>query len=85
MKPIQYFSKDYLDHCRLMRPDQIVEFLEGFRILQAQEPRTKSRLISMKIQETLLETFKTKARLNGIPYQSQIKLLMRAWLSNDPA
>jgi predicted DNA binding CopG/RHH family protein len=68
-----------------MRPDQIVEFLEGFRILRAQEPRTKSRLISMKIQETLLETFKTKARLNGIPYQSQIKLLMRAWLSNDPA
>ena len=43
----------------------------------------KSRLISMKVPEPLLEAFKTKARLTGIPYQTQIKRLMNAWLESS--
>ncbi|MBI3553038.1 MAG: hypothetical protein HY077_11035 [Elusimicrobia bacterium] len=81
MRPIQYFSEAYLEQCRSMRPEQIVRFLDDFRILHGErERRPKSRLISMKVPEPLLESFKTKARLSGIPYQTQIKRLMSLWL-----
>jgi predicted DNA binding CopG/RHH family protein len=63
-----------------MTPDQILRFLEGFRLLQSPGTKAKSRLISMKVPEPLLEAFKTRARLNGTPYQTQIKKLMAAWL-----
>ena len=82
MRPVQHFSRDYLERCRAMRPEQIVRFLDGFRALHAhrEQQSAKSRLISMKVPEPLLEAFKTKARLRGIPYQTQIKRLMRGWL-----
>ena len=83
MRPIQYFSKAYLEQCRSMRPEQIVRFLDDFRILHGRRERThKSRLISLKVPEPLLEAFKTKAGLNGIPYQTMIKRLMTDWLSS---
>jgi predicted DNA binding CopG/RHH family protein len=37
----------------------------------------------MKVPEDLLEAFRTKARLQGRPYQSQIKALMATWLLED--
>ena len=83
MRPLQYFSKDYLKQCRSMKPEQIVQFLEGFRLLQSRAEPAKSRLISVKVPEPLLEAFKTKARLNAIPYQAQIKRLMNDWLQTS--
>lgn len=80
MRPVQHFSKEYLEQCRSMTPEQIVRFLDGFRSLHARGPGPKSRLISMKVPEDLLETFKTKARLSGVPYQTLIKRLMREWV-----
>lgn len=66
-----------------MRPEQIVRFLEDFRALHGRRERSsKSRLISLKVPEPLLEAFKTKAGLSGIPYQTQIKRLMSAWLES---
>jgi predicted DNA binding CopG/RHH family protein len=80
MRPVQYFSKEYLAQCRKMTPEQIVEFLENFRELQANAAKpAKSRLISLKVPEPLLASFKTKARLSGVPYQTQIKRLMTDW------
>lgn len=81
MRPVQYFTKEYLDQCRKMKPEQIVRFLEDFRTLRRGAPLPKSRLISMKVPEPLLEAFKTKSRLNGSPYQTQIKRLMQDWLA----
>jgi len=81
MRPVQYFSKEYLEQCRAMGPEQIVQFLEDFRKLHSERERERSRLISLKVPESLLEAFKTKARLNGIAYQTQIKRLMRQWLA----
>lgn len=43
----------------------------------------KSRLISLKVPEDLLEAFRTKARLHGRPYPSRIKDLMKQWLVHD--
>jgi predicted DNA binding CopG/RHH family protein len=82
-KAVQYFSDEYLLQCREMSHEDIVEFLEGFRELHAgpgTEDRTKSKLISMKIPENLLAAFRTKAELEGVPYQAQIKKLMKQWL-----
>lgn len=80
MRPVQYFSKDYLEQCRSMTPGQILRFLEDFRLLHAPRARPKSRLISLKVPEPLLEAFRKKAELSGVPYQTQIKRLMTDWL-----
>jgi len=64
-----------------MRPEQIIRFLDDFRALHAKrECPPKSRLISMKVPEPLLDAFRTKARLRGVAYQTQIKRLMSLWL-----
>lgn len=80
MRPIQYFSKEYLDRCSSMTPEQIIQFLEDFRAICLKEKPQKSRLISIKVPEDLLRAFKAKAKLNGIPYQTKIKRLMGDWL-----
>jgi predicted DNA binding CopG/RHH family protein len=79
VKPVQKFSDEYLASCRQMTTDQIVRFVEDFRRLHAGS-RKRTRLISIKVPEDMLEAFKTKARLNGRRYQTQIKALMAAWL-----
>ena len=84
MRPVQYFTPEYLEQCREMTPDQIIRFVEDFRRLHggaaSGAARAKSRLISLKVPEDLLNAFRTKARLSGRPYQAQIKDLMKAWL-----
>lgn len=83
MRPVRKFSAEYLEYCRSMSVDEIARFLEDFRVLHSdggKSAATKSRLISMKVPEALLGAFKIKARLSGVPYQTQIKRLMTAWL-----
>ncbi len=62
-----------------MTSDQIIEFLENYRMLFSMTPE-KSQLISLKIEPSLLKAFKRRAELEGIPYQTQIKKLMKEWL-----
>ena len=83
MKTIQFFSDDYLAQCKQLSADQIVKYLEDFRLVNTPLNKTESKLISIKIETDLLETFKTKARLDGVPYQSRIKAIMRDWLKNE--
>ena len=80
MKAVQYFSDEYLQQCREMTPDQIIRFLDDFRQLHGAETRSKSKLISLKVPEKLLSAFRAKASLAGVPYQTQIKTLMKAWV-----
>jgi len=85
MKTVQYFSDEYLQLCRKMTPDQIVQFLDDFRQLHGDTVRSKSKLISIKVPENLLNIFKTRAKLAGVPYQTQIKTLMKEWVTrSDP-
>ena len=81
-KTVQYFTKDYLKQCAEMSPEQIIEFLENYRMLVASIPE-KCQLISLKIEPSLLKAFKHRASLEGIPYQRQIKKLMKEWLLNS--
>lgn len=82
MKPLQYFSDDYLENCRQMSATEVVTFLDDFRRLHGRK-KAASKLISMKVPEDLLNAFKTHARLTGTPYQTQIKRLMRQWLDAE--
>ena len=80
-KALQMFSDDYLEYAKKLSPRQIIDFLEDFRHIAAAGQPQKSKLISMKVPENLLNAFKTHARLLGKPYQSLIKDLMRQYLS----
>ena len=81
MKGLQKFSPEYLEQSKRMSSDAIVRFLEDFRRLHG--PRSKSRLISMKVPEPLLADFKLRCHVEGARYQTQIKALMLAWLEKE--
>lgn len=83
MRPVQFFTPEYLERCREMKPEQIVRFLDEFRTLQRAPARPKSRLISMKVPEPLLDAFKSRCAVDGTPYQARIKVLMQAWLDTN--
>jgi predicted DNA binding CopG/RHH family protein len=87
MKPVQYFSDEYLQQCKKMTPDQIIQFLDDFRQLYGHrtEIRSRSKLISLKVPEDLLNVFKKQAMLAGTPYQTQIKALMTEWVLGPDA
>lgn len=79
-RPVQYFDAGDLQRCRDMTPDQVIEFLDDFRRLHGAPRSAKSRLISMKVPEDLLNAFRTLAQRKGKPYQTLIKQLMRDWV-----
>lgn len=80
-KGVQYFTKEYIERCSEMTTDQILEFLEDYRLLVSNVPE-KCKLISLKIEPYLLNAFKQKASLEGCHYQTKIKQLMRDWLKD---
>ena len=80
MRAIQKFSKEYLDECKKLTPLQIVCFIEDFRKIHGSPSQRKSKLISLKVAEDLLQTFRTRCELEGLSYQTQIKNLMLLWL-----
>ena len=79
-KPVQYFDKQYLDHTKKLTYEQIAEFLENFRLMHSTS--SKSKLISMKVPENMLKTFRFKCDQEGVKYQTKIKELMNDWLKN---
>ncbi len=78
MKTVQYFSDEYLERCRQATPEQILEFLENFRLMNSSQ--VDSKLISMKVPQPLLDSFRRRCEFEGVRYQSQIKVLMKDWL-----
>ena len=76
---MQFFSDEYLEQCRAMKPAEVLDFLESFRLLHGRAP-SGSRLISLKVPEHLLKVFRGRCRLEGVRYQTQIKRLMSDWL-----
>lgn len=86
MRPIQYFSDEYLKVSQKMTTREIFDFLENFQHLVAKNKtnfvKDKSILISLKVPENLLNDFKGRCERSGLKYQSQIKKLMVEWLRN---
>ncbi len=81
MRPVQYFSKAYLKQTRRMSPEEILQFLEDFRLMQ--EKPAASKLISLKVPEPLLSAFRFKCSERGVKYQTRIKELMTAWVQGN--
>ena len=82
MKPVQYFSDEYLAQTRGLSAEEIAQFVESFRELQAANAET-SKLISLKVPESLLNSFRKKCAVRGLKYQTQIKQLMRDWVESN--
>jgi predicted DNA binding CopG/RHH family protein len=83
MKALQIFTPEYLKESRKMTTEQVLEFLESFRKLAAAGVKTPTRLISLRVEEALLSSFKQKARLEGVRYQTKIKELMRKYVEGE--
>ena len=79
-RPLQYFSDEALARSRKLSPEQTLRYLEGFRLLHAAPRPVKSRLISVRVPQGMLDTFKAKAARAGVPYQTQLKRLMARWI-----
>lgn len=82
MKTVQYLDATYLERCSNMSADQILQFLDDFQ--QLHKPiktatPAKSKLISIKLPQDLLNTFRQQCEKNGMRYQTQIKQLMIEW------
>ena len=60
-----------------------IEWLEAMRELNGAQKVEKSKLISMKIEPSLLDAFKLKCELEKRPYTTKIKELMKNYLRND--
>lgn len=74
------FTAEELERGLSMTPPQVLRFLEAYRELHLPRAKQRSKLISLKLSEPLLQAFKNKAQMSGVPYQTQIKALMRQWL-----
>ena len=82
MKALQKFSDEYLERCKDLSIEEILEFLENFQLMNSEltAPSTLPRLTD---PAPLLHSFKQKAKLEGIAYQTKIKELMKAWVNNN--
>jgi predicted DNA binding CopG/RHH family protein len=83
MKTVQYLDAAYLERCRNMSADDILQFLDDFQRLHSPAPAampTKSKLISLKLPQDLLSTFRQQCDQKGLRYQTQIKQLMTDWV-----
>lgn len=92
MDKVWKFSAPYLVKCKKMSSKDILSYLEDYRTsyLQpnptfktSQASKKKSILISMKVQQDLLEEFKKMCNKKGIKYQTQIKILMDSWIQKN--
>jgi predicted DNA binding CopG/RHH family protein len=79
MRPIQYFSEEYLNVCQNFSTGDILNFIENFKILTLGSKKAETKLISIKIETDLLELFKRKANLENKRYQTKIKELMKKY------
>lgn len=61
-----------------MSPEEVARFLDDFAKTTSGVD-AKTRLISLRVPENVLDSFKMKAKLKGLKYQSEIVRLMRNW------
>lgn len=80
MKSVFHFSPDYLERCKSLTTDQIVQFLDNYRKVYAGISAVKSKSVGLKVSDYLLDVFRTRCALEGVEYQAQINKLMREWL-----
>ncbi len=85
MKPVQKFTNEYLTECENFSSEEIVKYLDGFRTIASvtktsDSKSEKSKLISVRVEERLLDMFRKKAGVEGVKYQTKLKELMRSYI-----
>lgn len=82
MRAVQHFTDEQLRHGRSLTPEQVVEFLDDFRVLHGGRALSqgKSTQVNVRVPQALLRAFRTRAEALGVPYQAQIKRLMEEWV-----
>lgn len=83
MKTIQLHNPEMVKQGQKMSTQQIAQFLEDFRLLHGSVKQQKSKLISLKVQPSLLTAFRFKCEQQNLKYQTQIKTLMTDWLKSS--
>ncbi len=83
MRTVQKFTKEYLEQCRNLTPEQIAKWLDDVRIMHVKNRPVKSRPISIRIPENVLASFRRKAELMDVSYQTQINRLMVSWIEGE--
>lgn len=78
----QHFSESYLKESQRLSPTDVVRFIEEFQRIHSQSEAGDSVMISLRIDRGLLEAFRTRAKLEGIRYQTKIKSLMEEWIKS---
>ena len=76
-KAVQYFSDEYLETCKEMSAEEIIEFLETYRQLHFDPGPLKQ--INLRLPENILIAFKAKAAREGMLYQHKIRELITEW------
>lgn len=80
MRAVQRFTDEQLAYASTLSPEQVLRFLEDFRQLHAGREAGRSTSISLRVPDSLLRVFRHRAAAAGVPYQTQIKLLMEQWV-----
>jgi predicted DNA binding CopG/RHH family protein len=78
MKKTKQFNKSE----NRLKPEDALKFLEDFQnTVHGRDTKTKS--ISLRVPENVLNTFKQAAKNQNKKYQSVIVQLMREWLKKN--
>jgi predicted DNA binding CopG/RHH family protein len=84
MKPIQFFTDDYLEISRKSSPTQIATFLDDYRTLHAaaelRVDRGPTKLISIRLPVKILSELKALSKVKQVPYQTLMKQLIEKGL-----
>jgi predicted DNA binding CopG/RHH family protein len=79
-KPLQLAKREQIIAPNIEDVTEVMNFIENYKRILDPRAKKRSKLISLKIPEPLLEAFRYKAEREKTPYQTKIKQLMMEYL-----
>jgi len=79
-KPLQLAKREQIIAPNIDDVTEVMNFIENYKRMLDPRAQKRSKLISIKIPEPLLEAFRYKAEREKTPYQTKIKQLMMEYL-----
>jgi predicted DNA binding CopG/RHH family protein len=80
LKPLQLAKREQIIAPNIDDVTEVMNFIENYKRMLDPRAQKRSKLISIKIPEPLLEAFRYKAEREKTPYQTKIKQLMMEYL-----
>ena len=79
-RPLQLAKREQIIDPNIEDVTEVMNFIENYKRMLDPRAQKRSKLISIKIPEPLLEVFRYKAEREKTPYQTKIKQLMMEYL-----